>query len=429
MLLFNKKTPYLFILLLTHNTIIQSTIPEGMLDRYKLFDDIMGISEDHFKELVGASTGQKPDIARAKKIITYQQSIYPRAQTITQGTWAQPTLEQLRICVHARLDHKISEPTQFGSLHIVVHDPQNPKKTHARALHEQFPNGYFQVASHFNALEDRMGNYAYNLSNMNDAPAHGEESVLATMPAAIYRRYIMEPINLLSSVEHIFNLGFDNDNTPLIKGLKKQGPITNIDMRHFSVGVHHNIAVTSGYNDDGKMITRENDPFARPKPAYNKWMPDAGNDAIVVNQIFTAAHDINPKNRHDIEITPEQSAIARAVIYATYQATILAAVDNGAKTLVLMMLRPEVFNNDPSWVAQAVSSMSDIIIASGLEVHMVIRHRRADVQETFINEMRDIIATIESDKKIYAHDTTQLKKNIDLFFDREVVWIPLPRSP
>jgi len=411
--------------LLTLNTCVLASqnLPSGMLDRYKLFDDVMGISEDEFKRLTGATSGQKPSMQAAKQIIEQQQQLYPRANSITQGNWAQPTLEQLHLCVNARLMSKKINPENFGSLQLIIHDFNNPKKTHARALHEQFPNAFFQIASNFNALEERMGNYAYNLSNMNDAPAHGEESVLATMPAAIYRRYLLEPINLLSGLQDIFMLDVDNNNTPIIKGLKKQTPITNQDMHNFSVGVHHRIIATSGYNDDNKLLIRENDPFNRPKPAYNKWMPDTGPDVVYVNHIFTAAHNINPKDRDDTEITQEHKDIARVIILATYEACILTAVDNGAKDLILMMLRPEVFNNDPLWVAQAVDRMSDIIIASGLHVHMIVRHRRADVQQQFVDAMQSVIDKMEIKKKEYATNPELLQKNIAQFFEKNEIWI------
>lgn len=402
--------------LVSYYTLLPSDIPIGMLDRNKLFDDVMGICEDEFRQLTGTPYGQKPNIDRARKVIEQQQQRYPRAQSITQGNWAQPTLEQLRLCVNARLKSKPIDPQKFGSLHLIIHDLQNLKKTHARALHEQFAHGYFQISSHFNALEERMGNYSFNLSSMNDAPAHGEESVLATIPAAIYRRYLLEPINLLSGLDNIFILDTDKNNTPIIKGLKKSLPITSYDMRNFCVGVHHRVIATSGYNDDNKMITRENDPFNRPKPAYNKWMPDSGNDVVFVNQIFTAAHDINPKNRDDIIISQEQIDIAHAIIQATYEATILTAADNGAKDLVLMMLRPEVFNNDPMWIVKAIDMMSDIIIASGMRVHMVIRHRVPEVQQAFINGMQTIIDNIESKKITYSHNLDLLQKNVAQFF-------------
>ncbi|MDR3549844.1 MAG: hypothetical protein P4L31_00380 [Candidatus Babeliales bacterium] len=410
--MFIKNILYMLIPFVSYCTLLPSDIPAGMLDRNKLFDDVMEISEDEFKQLTGTPQGQKPNVDSARKVIEQQQQLYPRAMSITQGNWAQPTLEQLRLCVNARLMSKKINPDDFGSLHLIIHDPQNLKKTHARALHEQFPNGYFQVSSNFNALEEHMGNYSYNLSTMNDAPAHGEESVLATMPAAIYRRYLLEPINLLSGLGDMFILDADKNHTPIIKGLKKSLPITSHDMRNFSVGVHHRVIATSGYNDDNKMITRENDPFNRPKPAYNKWMPDTGNGVVYVNQIFTAAHDINPKNRDDIIITQEHIEIAHAIIQATYEATVLTAVDNGAKDVVLMMLRPEVFNNDPMWVVQAIDTMSDIIIASGIRVHMVIRHRVPAVQQKFIDGMQAIIDDMEIKKSKYTDNLQLLTQSI-----------------
>ena len=120
----------IFFLLILHTSIIAShDLPTGMLDRNKLFDDIMGISEDAFKNLTNTQSGQKPDISNAKEIIEQQQCIYPRALSISQGNWAQPTLEQLRLCVHARLGNKIVDAKNFGSLHLIIHDFKNPKKT------------------------------------------------------------------------------------------------------------------------------------------------------------------------------------------------------------------------------------------------------------------------------------------------------------
>lgn len=409
----------LFLLVINVSIKASQDIPSGMVDRNKLFDDIMGISEDEFKRLTHAPAETKPSTANAIKIIHQQIKKYPRAQTILHGHWQLSTLEELRACVSCTMPNK-PLPTAFGSLHLIVHDPINPKKTHARALHEQFPDAYFQVSSNFNALEERMGNYRYNLSSMNDAPAHGEESVMATMGAAIYRRYATEPINLLANLSELFMLSMDENNTPIITGLKKSLPIRDTDMNQFAVGIHYNAMVTSGYNDDNNMIIRENDPFNRPKPAYNKWMSDMPSDAVMVNQIFTAAHNINPKTRPDIEINEEHKAIAHAIIRATYQATILTAIDNRAKDLILMMLRPEVFNNDLDWIIETLSEMTDIIIASGMRVHMVIRHRVPAVQEKFINDLQNIINKMESAKEYYKHHIPKLKKNIAAFFENSI---------
>ncbi len=382
----------------------------GMLNRDQLFDNIMGISEDVFKQRCGVQPGvnQKPAIERARVAIGQQQRIYPRAQAITKGEWSQPTLDALRDnrAVQAVLQGMRNHKEGTGQIALLVYDPNNPGATDIRALHEKYPGAYFQIASNFNALEGGMGDYRKNLSDMNETPVQGEEAVMATMPAAIYRRYLLDPINLLQNLGNLFNLGRNRYGSPIIESERtgrngEKQTLNAQNMGGMTVGVHRDIVVSSGYNDDGKMVRRKpNDPKDQKlKPAYNEELPVSGPNAITVSHIYVAAHDL--KHYLNTPRYAEHAAIAKMILKADYEATILAATAYGAKELVLTMVGSSAFRNDPAWIIEALRGMLYFLAASNLNIYVVVRAADQQAQKSFENDMIEIINTIDTIRAVW----------------------------
>lgn len=389
-----------------------ATAREVSLKRDQLFDDVMGMSEYAFKEQVGfnRNTNQKPSIANARRVISQQQANYPRANAIMIGEYSQPTLGALKASPNIGIIGGIENPDVPGgvqktgvmgdvqqempgdsSINLIVHNPANPKETDIRYLHERFPGAYFLIASNFNALEGGMGDYSKNLSGMNYHPVQGEEAAMATMPATIYRRYLLEPINFLEKLNRVFTLGQNRFGSPIITGVQPNARLNNQNaLDNLSIGLHENIIVSSGYNDDNATIDRGD---GKQKPAYNKQLSTEENKAIQVSHIYAAAHDLN--RRQDDQ---EHIQIARRVLKAVYEATILAAIDRGAETLVLTMIGASAFKNNPDWIIEALRGMRYIIAASNLQIYMVVRGEQA-AQNKFAADMRTLIAEIEQIKE------------------------------
>jgi hypothetical protein len=410
-----------------------------MIRRNALFNDIMGMTEQEFKNRVGHPAGDlKPDPkAVSAWIRTHAQNLinatHGRARAINQPTWSEPTLNDLRTRVRQKL---IAHPiTQFGSLAYSFHNSAQPKNTDIRALHEQYPNAFFQIASNFNALEGFMGDYSQDLSRMNHGPVQGEEAVMATMPAAIYRRYVLPRINLLSNLNSFFTVNTPRNSTPVITGAVSKAIPTPAQLGGLKVGVHRNIAVASGYNDDNATVLLVGGK--RRIPAYNKWM-DLKNP-LRVSHIYTAAHNINLHHRKDIQlgnaaVNTIHRAIARTLLIASYEATVLAAIDAGARTLILTMLGAGAFGNDPLWIVEALQRLEDVIIASGMNVILIIRHENPVVQNSMLVRIQHIIRQIKIREGIYTRNKNLLTRAINYFFQygQQITLqelIPQPKAP
>ncbi len=358
-----------------------------MLDRTKLFDDIMGMSENEFRQLVGGTAGNKPNPKKVRDFLAQEADGLRsrsggRAQALlTSSDYTEPTLGQLREQAKKKL-HQNLEQGKRGSLHVILFDPNKPHEADIRYLHERFPGAYFQLASNFNALEGGCGDFSINLDHMARGPAQGEEACLATIGAAAYRRYALPPINHLDGLGDVFEIG-SYWGTPAITGLKKLlGDIDHGDMNPFKISVHKNIIVSSGSDMSKKTF----------KPDFNKQLPVTGQGVIRVNHILTAAHDINPNRRTDLwldnEITlGKHKAIVYHILSAAYEATILAAINNDAETLVLTMLGAGVFDNDPLWIPTILNILAPLLGASGMKVYLVIRHSDSKVMEAMRKEI------------------------------------------
>lgn len=396
-------------------------MPAGMLNRSTLFEDALGISEKEFQKRAG-SVGKKPVAQDAVREIQAQIKAYPRAHAIldAQQKWFQPTLGQLRSIVAKKLQPPYP---MGGTIDLIVHQAQKAAQgqtppldpnTDIRYLHEKFPNGFFMRASNFNALEGFMGDYAKDLDEMSLRPVQGEEAAMATMPASIYLRYALPKINLLENLNNLFKIDTVKHNTPLIMDLNKQ-QISSDDMAGFTIGVHLNTIATSGYNPDGKTVMRPDG--RRPVPAYNKRLPDVGNGVVRVNNLITAAHNISkdPQN-------PKHRAIARAILYAAYEATILAAIAHNAKDVVLTMLGAGAFKNEVPWIYDALQDLVPLIVASGIHVHIVIRHdddsKKQDEMYKLMAQLVDQANQLSSDD----HPEYILQDKINSFFQHSRRW-------
>lgn len=415
---------YVILALLTTlsiGSIVNATIGK-LMDRTKLFDDIMGIPETLFQKQVGAIS-TKPDIASvnswydnkiselSKALTPFSQGKLEKIRSVKIGTWTQPSLNELRQRVSKKLS---SQRMLTGNLRLIIHDPKNPCESDIRYLHTRYPDAFFMLASNFNALEGGMGDYRVGHDHMNTGPVQGEEAVMATMGAGIFRRYFLPRINLLQNMNHLFNID-TTYGTPIIIGLKNSTlKLTPQDMASLSIGIHSDIAVTSEYNPDNKMIHRSGQYHI---PAYNLETPIIGPGSVRVSHIITSGHDL----RNVDPQSEEQQDIARAIIVASYEATLLAAIDGDAKKLVLTMLGAGAFNNNPMWIVEALNRLIPVIVLSDMDIYIVVRHSNAKVQQDVQQELEKLQAKIFKQREQYKYNDIILAKDMQHFFDYNVI--------
>ncbi|HEV2600699.1 MAG TPA: hypothetical protein VGT41_00240 [Candidatus Babeliales bacterium] len=387
--------------------------PVICLDRNKLFENIMGMNENRFKEQFKRFEPQviirppsnpdsyKPSVSGVQQFFYGGESesffkANPRARSVIQGELIPfISLWYLRKKIATRLT-TTENPIATGTLELIA----PPEETDIRRLHELFPGAFFMVSTNFNTLTIRMTDFAHNLNEMNLRPMQGEEAALATMGATIYRRYCVRRINLLAPLYPIFTMqGFtaleqDQGVRPLIIGKKDQKkPLTKKDMQGFTVALHKNIVVTSGASADLSAPDRKLIPSTEIIPACNKQMPTQGPGTITVSHIFTSPFDLSSISKENLEDTEkissqysEQVEIAQAVLDAAYELTILTAMDHGAKQLILPMLGTRLFKNNPEWIINSLTRLIPLIALSNIDIKIVLRLKNESI-ETKIKQL------------------------------------------
>lgn len=277
------------------------------------------------------------------------------------GELTLPTLAELR----ARVDVQRGQP---NSVQPVIGD--------ARALHAdpRFGGALFQVASQFNLLEmvservtpeDGVSRYAYD-------PTQGPACAMAAGAATIYRNYLVPlgdqigqtrdrqldalaglgaalsdltglPVDELWHMRNGYALG-----TP--GGLRAIGALlagASEDLREelrgqLAIGLHRNVQVTDVDGDQR------------------------------VSQAFCSAVPVScsPELRRDWE------PLARLVLEASYEATLLAAAEQAADgwaAVLLTRVGGGAFGNDPVWIDDAIERALSLTADAGLDVRMVRR--------------------------------------------------------
>lgn len=409
-----------------------------VIDRFCLFEDIMGMSEQEFQSKVG-SVGKKPNPGRVlawynKHKEELAQKTHGRSNLIMEGEWKQESLGELKRIIKQKLLN-IPEATLLQNpgkiIPIVFQCPthQDPvqglawdkqcwdKESDIRFLQEdfarRFSNPFFVLASTFNALEGGMGDYRQTLSGMCYHPVQGEEAEIATAAAAIKRRYFMPSINLLANTKDVFKVGPARFKDPIIYAYarKKTGPVVPYVAQNsldgFQIGLHKNIPVTSGYADN---TTAPRPDGARFIPLYNKQL--TGSEHI--SQIYTAAHNLKGTlpNGKEKARSSHHRTIAQDILYAAYFGSLLLAMEYDADPLVLPLLGVGAFRNDPDWIISTLTKLLPLIIASGMDIYIVVRHEFPKTQTEFLNELHKTIELIKRLLPIYERTPGKLREEL-----------------
>ena len=321
-----------------------------------------------FEELTGI-TGETP--AQVYENLSLEGTVLTSAITGWQaeaGTLSTPSLRELRKGV-------ASANVEVGRLTVqeVVADIQ---RMHMRP---ENAGATFQVASQFNLLEMigpsitpemGVGRYAHDLTQ-------GPACALACLAGTIYRNYFVpldggigqteqRQIDCLSDLGRLLGAetdflwemrnGYALPTADSLQLVNARLAMVDADAVRAAlrIGVHHGTQVT--VNDAGRLVTQ----------VYCSALPVAyaGLDADL------------------------WAAFARIVLEAAYEATLLAAVQNAARTgnnrVFLTMLGGGAFGNRQDWIAQALLRSLRLHADSGLDVHLVSYHHSSALARRII---------------------------------------------
>lgn len=285
------------------------------------------------------------------------------------GQFTTPSLKEIRNEVDAIVAKVTSGPGEITYEHRIITD--------ALELHSENPGATFQVASQFNCLEfpypettPEDGVTCYSLDN-----TQGPACALACAAGAVYRNYFVNlngdvgqhadsQINCISRLESalpsqfwtVTNGYIESDDellTQLFDYLTVNREKTDEFVQAVQVGLHTNVGVTF-------------------KNRYEE-IPEQ----LLVHQVYCSAISCAYSGADILLWEP----LAKIVLDAVYEATILIAIMNrargGSKDVFLTFVGGGAFGNKPEWIASSISRAIQIARTYATDIHINICHFRS----------------------------------------------------
>lgn len=287
------------------------------------------------------------------------------------GQLTLPTLTELRERVDASLGQRTSVRTMIGEARKLHADPE-------------LSGALFQVASQFNLLE---------MSSQHVTPEHGvtryagdhtqgPACAMAAGAATIYRNYFVP-------VEGVVGQTTDRQ-LDALGGLGAQlSELTGKPLDElWSMQNGYALATADGLRAIGRLLDAASDElrdFLRGQLVIglhrNVQVTDLdGDERRLVSQVFCSALPVG----YSCLPRGAWAPFARLVLEATYEATLLAAVEQaqngGASTVLLTRVGGGVFGNDPAWIDHALERALVRVENAGLDVR-IVAHRQTSPED------------------------------------------------
>jgi hypothetical protein len=278
------------------------------------------------------------------------------------GELTLPALAELRSRVNPSRGQRSSVTAMVGEARRLHRDP-----TLRGAL--------FQAASQFNVLE--MTSYSvtpeHGVTGYEHDATQGPACAVAAGAATIYRNYFAPvgdgigqtadrqidtlaglgsalaeltglPVGELWDMRNGYALCTAEGLAAISRVLDRASDEVVEDLRgRLAIGLHRNVQVTDVEGDECRLVSQ----------AYCAALP------ILYSRVRGARWE----------------PLARVVLEATYEATLLAAVEQaaagGSNTVLLTRVGGGVFGNDPSWIDDAIERALGVVEDAGLDVRIV----------------------------------------------------------
>ncbi len=329
------------------------------------FERLTGFREDGY-----AATQQRLAVDRDELVSTVNGRRYGIGQLTV------PTLAELR----SRVNTAGGQRTSIGAL---VGD--------ARGLHSdpRFAGALFQVASQFNLLEMTSQHITpeQGVTRYAADPTQGPACAMAAGAATIYRNYFVPvgdqigqtaqrqvdalaglgaalseltglPVDALWTMQNGYALGTDDGLSAIGRVLDQASDDVRDGLRgRLAIGLHRDVEVTDVDGGERRLVSQafcSALPLGYSRVTRRTWEP-----------------------------------LARLVLEATYEATLLAAAEQAAQgrsnTVLLTRVGGGVFGNDPAWIDHAIERALGIVEHAGLDVR-IVGHRDVSPEVTAIIE-------------------------------------------
>lgn len=345
-----------------------SSVQKKYSQRRSFIEDIVGMSEERFKEQLRNDNFENIAIHRGANGLVL---------TTPRGTFNCGNFEQLSIGDLQQLaqEKPRNQQAKAGTFSIIARRPNYADRSVVDvATLQAMPenrDAVFQVASNFNCLEavdanqnieeQLLTSYIYDMTQ-------GPFASISAAPGTILRRYFLfydqaktasmwgqsrqgqNRINLLSDVAekiHVTPAGYVQFNNNSVR------PNNVDDYRRIKIGFHGGVQVTFG------------------------GMSDRNSHAIVadknqlINQVFTAAINFASADNRPYRQQPMGQSWAVNILNAAYEGTLLSAYVKNKNKVFLTLIGGGVFNNNMHLIVNAIARQGDFIRRSGLDVILV----------------------------------------------------------
>lgn len=289
------------------------------------------------------------------------------------GTLTIPTLAELRARVNPVRGQRTSVSAFVGEAKRLHRDPA-------------FEGALFQVASQFNLLEMTSEDVTpeQGVTRYAHDPTQGPACATAAGAATIYRNYLVPvgdqigqtaqcqldalagvgealskliglPVDRLWEMSNGYAL-CTGEGLTAISALLDEASEEVVDSvrSQLAIGLHRDVEVTDAPEGQRQRVSQA---FCSALPVGYSLLP-----------------------------TRDWKPFARLVLQATYEATLLAAVEQaeagGSHTVLLTRVGGGVFGNDPAWIDEAIDRALGVVVDAGLDVRIVCHsHVTPEVRE------------------------------------------------
>lgn len=348
------------------NNNLQNAYKKEVIQRNRVFEKLTGVQEEYFRV--------HPEVIK-KCIVREPNGDFSIVNVKTGEKFSAGKFQEYSI---EDLDKKIAqmgdgENKQKGTIVTISlsdwrssHDAIKKVDVANMQIDPKNKDALFGVASNFNVLETLSGSDSTSEKRINEYVydhTQGPFASLSAMAGLILRTYGQyysentpsemwkqtdeHQVNLLGGLDIKTANGYvTEDSDSLYKKLSRPNA-----KKKFKIGYHKNICVTGGYsfNDEHQEYIH--------------------NPNQVVDQAFCAALNLDGyEKKGSYSPTQQNKESAKKILEWTYEGILKAAYVEGKKKVILPLIGCGVFNNDPSWIAEAIEKQKDFIKQSGMVV-------------------------------------------------------------
>lgn len=312
---------------------------------------------DWFEKLTGF---KESDYASTKSLLQVKDGYLHskvNGKSYAVGSFGIPSLKEIRYAAS-------KVPTGVARVSVVQGD--------VREMHSmpEYNNALFQVASQFNMLEMTGPNITpeKGVTRYEDDYTQGPACAISAGAATIYRNYFARVHGQAGQTAKRQLNGIAELGHRLASELGRPPPYLWNVQNGYVLGNQPGMSEVARYLDGAEESTVDSLRCTlRVGTHFDVEVTDASEPRQFVSQVFCSAIPI----AYSSVSKASQEALAKLVLEAAYEATLLAAVVGGKRIVLLTLLGGGAFGNDYDWIYSAVRRAIGVVACFDLDIRIV----------------------------------------------------------